>query len=131
LRRLLNAGANRDLFTACASGDLRQTRIELQTCRDEPLGIHLLPLLHFAVVNDDLPMLEALIRDGVAVNPAGAALSPLHSAVAQDDRVMLEVLLAAGGDPNAQDAFGSSVLDWAADLHGIDSAQFAVLGQSR
>ena len=130
VRELLSYGADLDLFTACASGDLRLTRVELQSYAQEPLGIHLLPLLHFAIVNDDLVMLEALIGEGVAVNPAGAAVSPLHSAVAQGDSRMLEALLDAGADLCARDALGNSVIDWASDLLGFDSPIFEVLDKA-
>ena len=130
LHKLLRYGAEHDLFTACASGDLRLTRAELQSYADEPLGIHRLPLLHFAIVNDDLEMLEALIGEGVALNPAGASVSPLHSAVAHGDSRMLEALLDAGADPQAKDALGASAIDWAADLHSAGSLVFEVLEQA-
>jgi ankyrin repeat protein len=119
-RRLLagfiEAGAVADIFAACAMGDMHAVRGLLPLTRPDALGVHRLPLLHFAVVSRDPSMIDMLLDSGVALNPRGASLSPLHSAVAVGSVPMIRALIEAGVDRTVTDAFGASALDWAYDV---------------
>ncbi len=119
-RRLLagfiKAGVVPDIFAACAMGDARAVGSLLPFSRPEALGVHRLPLLHFAVVSRDPSILDMLLDAGVALNPRGASLSPLHSAVAVGSVPMIRALIEAGVDRTVTDAFGATALDWAYDV---------------
>ena len=119
-RRLLaaffEAGAVPDIFAACAMGDMRAVEGLLPFTRPHALGVHRLPLLHFAVVSRDPAMLDVLLDAGVVLNPRGASLSPLHSAVAVGSVPMIRALVEAGVDRSVTDAFGATALDWAYDV---------------
>jgi ankyrin repeat protein len=116
LAAFIEAGAVPDIFAACAMGDMRGVEGLLPFTRRDALGVHRLPLLHFAVVSRDPAMLDMLLDAGVALNPRGASLSPLHSAVAVGSVPMIRALVEAGVDRSVTDAFGATALDWAYDV---------------
>ena len=112
----IEAGAVPDIFAACAMGDRRAVEALLPFSRPGALGVHRLPLLHFAVVSRDPSLLDMLLQAGVALNPRGASLSPLHSAVAVGSVPMIRALIENGVDRAMTDAFGATALDWAYDV---------------
>jgi ankyrin repeat protein len=114
IHRLLRAGATLDVYAACALGDWPAARSML--AGSAALGVHCLPLSHFAVMSGDPGVLQALVDDGVNLNPPGASLSPLHSAVAIGSIPMIRALIAAGVDRDVTDAFGATALDWAYEV---------------
>jgi ankyrin repeat protein len=116
LAGFMEAGAVPDIFAACALGDMRAAEAFLPFSRPGVLGVHRLPLLHFAVVSRDPAMLDMLLDAGVALHPRGASLSPLHSAVAAGSVPMIRALVEAGVDRSMTDAFGATALDWAYDV---------------
>ena len=116
LAAFIEAGAVPDIFAACAMGDLRAVAGLLPFTRPDALGVHRLPLLHFAVVSRDSAMLDVLLDADVVLNPRGASLSPLHSAVAVGSVPMIRALVEAGVDRSVTDAFGATALDWAYDV---------------
>ena len=120
LLRLMEAGVRLDLYAECSLGEPASAAAAMRVGGGELLGIHDLPILHFAVMSRDLSVVEAVLEAGAPVNSSRASLSPLHSAVACGQPLIVERLLAAGADPLAHDAFGCSALDWALELHGND-----------
>src|SRR5258705_9873784 len=116
LAGLIEAGAVPDIFAACVMGDMRAVEALLPFSRPDVLGVHRLPLLHFAVVGRDPSMLDMLLEAGIALNPRGASLSPLHSAVAVGSVPMIRALMEAGVDRTVTDAFGATALDWAYEV---------------
>jgi len=119
-RRLLagfiDAGAAPDIYVACAMADMRAVEALLPFTRPDVLGVHRLPLLHYAVVSRDPAVLDRLLQAGVALHPQGASLSPLHSAVAVGSVPMIRALVEAGVDRSMTDAFGATALDWAYEV---------------
>jgi len=120
LLRLMEAGVRLDLYAECSLGEPASATAAVRAHGGELLGIHNLPILHFAVMSRDLSVVEALLQAGAPVSSSRASLSPLHSAVACGQAAMAERLLGAGADPLAQDAFGCSAIDWAIQLYGED-----------
>jgi uncharacterized protein len=116
IARLIDKGAELDVFAATAMGDMEGASELLEDTSPDACGVHSLPLLHFGVVSRDLAMLQMLLRAGVALNPKRASLSPLHSAVGIGSVPMIRVLVAAGVDCAVTDAFGATALDWAHDV---------------
>lgn len=116
LRKLLDAGAQLDLFAACALGDTQAVHAMLPSAGLDACGVHGLPLGHFAVMSRDVGMLELLTDAGVRLNPPRASLSPLHSAVGIGSVPMIRALVAAGVDCSATDGYGATALDWAYEL---------------
>jgi len=116
LAGFLEAGEEPDIFAACALADMRVVQALLPFSRPDALGVHRLPLLHFAVVSRNPSMLDTLLDAGVALNPRGASLSPLHSAVAVGSVPMIRALIESGVDRAVTDAFGATALDWAYDV---------------
>jgi ankyrin repeat protein len=130
--RFIEAGAELDVFAACALADWKATVARYDPERPDACGIHGLPLLHFAIMSKVAVMLEALLRAGVAVNPKCAALPPLHSAVASGRYDFVRLLLHAGANTMACDSSGATALDWAIDLDGAMSQSVRdLLMQSR
>jgi ankyrin repeat protein len=127
LAALIEAGATADVFAACAMADRRAVRTLLPSSRPDALGVHRLPLLHFAVVSRDPSVVDMLLDAGVALNPRGASLSPLHSAVAIGSVPMIRALIEAGVDRTVTDAFGATALDWAYDVEDKGSILAVVL----
>ncbi|HEY6116699.1 MAG TPA: ankyrin repeat domain-containing protein [Candidatus Dormibacteraeota bacterium] len=127
LDALIEAGAPSDIFAACAMADLRAVSAQLRMTGLDALGVHRLPLLHFAVVSRDPAMLDMLIDSGVALNPRGASLSPLHTAVAVGSVPMIRALMEAGVDRSMTDAFGATALDWAYEIEDKGSVLAVVL----
>jgi len=124
---LIEAGATPDIFAACAMADLRAVYALLRLTSLDTLGVHRLPLLHFAVVSRDPAVLDMLIDSGVALNPRGASLSPLHTAVAVGSVPMIRALMEAGVDRSVTDAFGATALDWAYEIEDKGSVLAVVL----
>jgi hypothetical protein len=116
--RFIEAGAELDLFAACALGDREAAMTRYNASRSRACGVHGLPLLHFAIMSRSTLMLETLLSAGVEVNPKRASLPPLHSAVASGRSEFVRLLLDAGADPAARDAYGTTALDWALELDG-------------
>ena len=116
LAALIEAGEAADIFAACAMADMKAVRALWHFTRPDVLGVHRLPLLHFAVMSRDPAMLDMLLDAGVALHPRGASLSPLHSAVAIGSVPMIRALMEAGVDRTVTDAFGATALDWAYDV---------------
>jgi hypothetical protein len=112
---LLACGVATDPFTDCSIGDTARAVAGLGAGK-EILGVHRLPILHFAVMSGDLAVVETLLQAGASVNPPGAGLTPLHTAVARRELGIAMRLLEAGADPLAIDAFGDTAVDWAAYL---------------
>jgi len=127
LAALIEAGATPDIFAACALADQRAVRTLMPFTRTDSLGVHRLPLLHFAVVSRDPAILGMLLDEGVALNPRGASLSPLHTAVAVGSVPMIRTLVEAGVDRSMTDAFGATALDWAYDVEDKGSILAVVL----
>lgn len=119
--RIVEAGAEMDLFSACAVGDEAAAMSRYDLSRPDVRGIHGLPLLHFAIVGGASRVIEALLGAGVEVNPRGSSLQPLHSAVASGRHDLVGLLLDAGADCTARDAYGATALDWAYELDGAAS----------
>jgi ankyrin repeat protein len=128
--RLLEMGIPSDLYVECALGDPSQAAALVRTGETELRGVHLLPILHFAVASRDPAVVETLLESGAPVNPRSASLPPLHSAVAYADLFIVRCLLEAGADPLAIDAFGETALDWAISLYGDSSPLAALLVRS-
>jgi ankyrin repeat protein len=127
LAALIEAGVTPDIFAACAMADLRAVHAQLRMTSLDALGVHRLPLLHFAVVSRDPAMLAMLLDSGVALNPRGASLSPLHTAVAVGSVPMIRALMEAGVDRSMTDAFGATALDWAYEIEDKGSVLAVVL----
>jgi ankyrin repeat protein len=128
---LLESGADLDVFAAAAMADREAVR-SMTAGRDRDLlGVHDLPLLHFAVMSRDLAMVEALLAAGAAHSSPAASLSPLHSAVGIGSTSMVRVLVSAGADVAFTDAFGETALDWAYDLRVSDPEMLELLGATR
>ena len=119
--RFIEAGAELDLFAACALGDREAAMTRYNASQSRACGVHGLPLLHFAIMSRSTAMLETLLGAGVKVNPERASLPPLHSAVASGRSEFVRLLLDAGADPAARDAYGATALDWALELDGDGS----------
>jgi ankyrin repeat protein len=119
--RIIEAGADLDLFAACAVGDKAAVMSRYNPMRPDICGVHGLPLLHFAIVGGAEGIVEALLAAGVAVNLKRAALPPLHSAVASGRHDLVRLLLNAGADVTARDAYGATAADWARELDGDES----------
>jgi ankyrin repeat protein len=116
LAAIIDAGVVPDIFAACAMGDMAAVEALLPYTRPDVLGVHRLPLLHFAVMSRDPSMLDMLLDARVTLNPRGASLSPLHSAVGVGSVPMIRALVEAGVDRTVTDAFGATALDWAYDV---------------
>ena len=116
LAGLVDAGAPFDVFAACAMADRRLIRKLMAFAPPYALGVHGLPLLHFAVMSREPEIVDILLAANVAVNPNGASLSPLHSAVAIGSVPMIRALILAGVDRSAPDAYGATALDWAYEI---------------
>lgn len=116
IRKLVAAGAELDLFAACALGDAPSVRAMLPSADLDACGVHALPALHFAVMSRDVATVELLIDAGMELNPGRASLSPLHSAVAIGSVPMIRALVGAGVDCAATDGYGATALDWAYEL---------------
>ena len=114
--RIIEAGADLDLFSACAVGDQAAVMSRYNPKRPDICGVHGLPLLHFAIMGGAAGIVEALLAAGVEVNLNRAALPPLHSAVASGRHDLVRLLLDAGADATACDAYGATALDWAREL---------------
>jgi ankyrin repeat protein len=127
LTALIEAGATPDIFAACAMADLRAVHALLRFTSLDALGVHRLPLLHFAIVSRDPAMLDMLIDSGVVLNPRGASLSPLHTAVAVGSVPMIRALMEAGVDRSVTDAFGATALDWAYEIEDKGSVLAVIL----
>jgi hypothetical protein len=125
--RFIEAGAELDLFAACAVGDREAAMSRYNTSRSHACGVHGLPLLHFAIMSRSTAMLETLLGAGVEVNPKRASLPPLHSAVASGRSEFVRLLLDVGADPAARDAYGTTALDWAFELDGDGSTSVRLL----
>jgi hypothetical protein len=123
---LLARGVAADLFTECVIGDPTRAVDALEASSDL-LGVHRLPILHFAVMSGNPVVVETLLEAGAPVNPRGAALTPLHAAVARRELGIAMCLLEAGADPLAIDAFGDTAVDWAAYLDEETSLLDALL----
>jgi hypothetical protein len=121
LAHLGQIGVRFDIFSACASGDLRLIRSKWRPACTNAVGIHCLPLLHFAAVSRDVGAVELLLELGANPDPPAASLSPLHSAVAVASAPMIRCLMMAGARTSAVDAFGSTPLDWAREMWGSSS----------
>jgi hypothetical protein len=119
--RIVEAGAELDLFSACAVADQAAVMSWYNPRRPDVCGVHGLPLLHFAIMSGAEGILKALLAAGVEVNPKCAALPPLHSAVASGRRDLVRLLLDAGANTAACDAYGATALDWARELDGAAS----------
>ena len=125
--RCIEVGAPVDLFAACALGDRRLALSRFDVAGRDARGVHGLPLLHFAIVGGNLELLDLLLKNGAAINPPKAPVSPLHTAVAIKPVDVIRRLLDAGADVNAPDAMGARPLDWAIDLHGARSQSARLL----
>jgi ankyrin repeat protein len=128
--RLLEMGVPSDLYVECVLGDPSRAATLVRAGKTDLRGVHLLPILHFAVVSRNSVVVETLLESGALVNPQCASLPPLHSAVAYADLFMVRCLLQAGADPLAVDAFGETALDWAITLDGDSSPLAALLVRS-
>jgi hypothetical protein len=126
---LEKVGVSLDLFAKCSLGDASSAVAALRTTGEELVGVHGLPVLHFAVVSRDSATVRKLLAAGAAVNSRQASLPPLHSAVAYEDMATIELLLRAGADVLATDPFAATALDWAIHLIGEGSPQAVVLRQ--
>jgi ankyrin repeat protein len=116
--RIIEAGADFDIFTACTLGDQPAVMSRYNPSRPDICGVHGLPLLHFAIVGGAAGIVEALLGAGVEVNPKRSALPPLHSAIASGRHDLVRLLLDAGADATACDAYGATALDLARELDG-------------
>ena len=121
LAHLRRIGVRFDIFAACAAGDRDLIASRWRPGLADALGVHYLPLLHFAAVSHDSSIVELLVELGACPNPTGASLSPLHSAVVVGSAPMIGCLLRAGAKLSAVDAFGLTPADWACELWGPDS----------
>jgi hypothetical protein len=119
---LLEMGVPSDLFVECSLGDAARAAAFVRSGGHELLGVHGLPILHFAVVSREPNAVEQLLESGASVNVPRAALPPLHAAVACRDLSIVVRLLRAGADRGAVDAFGDTAIDWAVQLEGPGSA---------
>jgi uncharacterized protein len=129
--RLLESGAELDIFAAAALGEAERVIAMLPRHDHAVCGIHNLPLLHFAVVSRDLSTLEALLCQGVSANPPEACLSALHTAVSIASLPMVQLLVGAGADIVFPDAFGATALDWAYELGLRGGETLALLTSNR
>jgi ankyrin repeat protein len=125
--KLLEMGVDSDAFVECSLGDAGRAAAALESCGREMLGVHQLPILHFAVVSHDPGTVERLLEAGAPVNSPCAALSPLHTAVACKNIQIARLLLQAGANPLAVDPFGDTAVDWAMSLEGAGSVLVAML----
>ncbi len=114
-------GVQLDIFGACAAGDRQLIESEWRPAFKDALGIHYLPLLHFAAVSRDVKVVELLLDLGANPNAAGASLSPLHTAVAVGSATMISRLVRSGAKTTAVDAYGCTPVAWAGELWGPDS----------
>jgi ankyrin repeat protein len=128
--RLLEMGVPSDLYVECVLGDPSRAATLVRAGKTDLRGVHLLPILHFAVVSRNPAVVETLLESGALVNPRRSSLPPLHSAVACADVCIARCLLQAGADPLAMDAFGETALDWASTLYGDSSPLAALLIRS-
>jgi ankyrin repeat protein len=119
--RIIEAGAELDLFAACALADEAAVMSRYNPTCPDVCGVHGLPLLHFAIMGGEAAILKTLLAAGVEINPRRASLPPLHSAVASGRRDLVSLLLDAGADTTACDAYGANALDWARELDGAES----------
>jgi ankyrin repeat protein len=125
--RLLEMGVPADLFVECVLGHPARAAADVRARRDDLLGVHRLPILHFAVMSRDSRTVEQLLESGAPLNSPNAGLSPLHSAVACRELEIIRLLLDAGAQPLATDAFGDTAIDWATYLDGASSLVVALL----
>jgi hypothetical protein len=121
LAHLRQVGVRFDIFSACAAGDRRLISSVWRPACANAVGVHYLPLLHFAAVSRDVGVVELLLELGANPDPPAASLSPLHSAVAVASAPMISCLMMAGARTSAVDAFGSTPLDWAREMWGPGS----------
>ncbi|XP_008216846.1 putative ankyrin repeat protein RF_0381 [Nasonia vitripennis] len=66
-----------------------------------------------AIVYDDRPLFEMLIKKGVSIHKNDWGTTPLHNAVHCDNLHAAEVLLQLGADPNVKDYFDKGTLAFA------------------
>jgi Ankyrin repeats (many copies) len=127
LLHLGSIGVDLGLFGACALGDRLLIRTKWRVESATALGIHDLPLLHFAVISRDVRVVETVVDLGASPNPQGVSLSPLHTAVAIGSLRIVHFLLNIGASTSAVDAFGATPLDWSTELFGHDSRLLRML----
>jgi len=125
--RLLDIGVPSDLFVECMLGEPARAVAAVRSCAEEPLGVHGLPVLHFAVMSRRLEAVDCLLAAGARLNPPNFSLSPLHAAVALGDVAIVERLVLGGANPSAPNAFGETPIDWAYRLEGDGSRVLEVL----
>jgi len=66
--------------------------------------------LHVAAIWGDIPVADALLRGGAAIDQRGEeGCTPLHDAVVQGNLAMVEFLLSRGADPRLISEFGSAL----------------------
>ena len=90
---------------------------------DKPLRTH--SLLHMAVVNGDVPMIEENLAAGVPIDLlAGDGLPPLHWALACDDPTIVTLLLERGSPVDVRTYQGATALMNAVQEASIDKVSF-------
>ncbi len=127
-------GANA-VMLAAISGDvnalesLRNKGAEVKT-KMLAAGLFVITPLSVAVIQRNLPMIQALLRSRVAVDEIvqpHAELTSLDLAVFNNDVNTASLLLAHGADVNHVDALGYTPLLWAANVDFGDDTMIALL----
>ena len=69
-----------------------------------------LTILHIATANNQLKIVDCLIKNGANVNECTEYGSPLHTSVRENNSKITEMLLSNGADANAQNDWGQTPL---------------------
>ena len=116
LLALLSLGAgsrDADLLGAVKAGDATAVRTMLQQpgALGEAVEVDGTTALHWAVVNDDLTIVDLLLDSGADVTAANRyGVTPLAPACTNGNAAMIERLLEAGADPNTPLPGGAPLL---------------------
>jgi ankyrin repeat protein len=107
------------LFFAILLAALPQQRVDVN--KPEADGT---TALHWAVRNDDVQLVDRLIRAGANVKAANRyGVTPLYLAAVNGNAVVIEKLLKAGADPNAVSTEGETALMTASRTGNVDAVK--------
>ncbi len=96
----------------------------------DAFGYEELTPIAYATYDQNLPLVELLIKKGADVNRAHPAegIAPLHYAARKCDAAFIRVLINAGANPLLPDAKGETPVDWAVKAKRGEDVMAALTG---